>query len=40
MNLGVPVDDTLKGSGDWQVTWVDDRVAWSNGDLTVQLEGG
>lgn len=39
MNLGVPVDDTLKGSGEWRVSWSDGQVVWSNGDVTVRLRG-
>lgn len=37
--MGVPVDDTVKGSGDWHVSWSSGQVRWSNGDITIQLDG-
>lgn len=39
MRLGVAVDDDLKRSGEWRVRWSDGAVTWSNGDVTVRLDG-
>jgi len=39
MSLGVSVDDTVKRNGDWHVSWSGGQATWSNGAITVQLDG-
>jgi hypothetical protein len=39
MCLGVAVDDAVKRDGDWHVNWSGSSATWSNGKVSVHLEG-